>query len=166
MKKLLILTVLVVLISLFMLLNTGFMIDLNRYSLVTGYEIENNGQSWSNLVLHSSNNSISMVISNSQAAAISDALNLVRPQRPMTHDLIVNILDSIGANVISASIDRLENDYYVATLHIKVGIISISVDCRPSDFIAVSLRQGAPVFINKTLFYESLPETFEPGFNF
>ncbi len=96
-----------------------------------------------------------------EAIAIQNALENVEPARPMTHDLIKNILDGLGAGVERVVItDLLENTFY-ANIVVGIGGREVSIDSRPSDAIAVALRMNAPVFINDQVF-EKMKEKMDP----
>jgi len=89
-----------------------------------------------------------------EALAIDRALKGVSTERPMTHDLLVNVVEALDARVVGATIDALlENSVYTATLVLSRddGGRLVHVDSRPSDAVAVALRAGAPIFIAEIL---------------
>ena len=67
----------------------------------------------------------------------------VEPPRPLTHDLIVNVLTELGHEVSAVRIDSLVDNVFFATLVVDGGT---EISARPSDAIAIALRTGAPVF--------------------
>ena len=80
----------------------------------------------------------------------------LRYERPLTHDLIVSILEALGVEVEKVSIDALlNNSIYTATIVLKREIKGktekISIDSRPSDGIAIAIRTGAPIFVAEHL---------------
>ncbi|MFQ5454885.1 MAG: bifunctional nuclease family protein [Nitrospirota bacterium] len=81
-----------------------------------------------------------------EANAISFALEGIFTPRPMIHDLIKNILDSIDAKVISIVITDLKDNTYYAKLHLLYNDSEFTIDARPSDAIALALRVDAPIF--------------------
>jgi uncharacterized protein len=87
-----------------------------------------------------------------EAASITMALNKVKVGRPLTHDLLVDVVRSTGHRVLRLEICDLLNDAYHARLCIGAdnGEI-ITIDCRPSDGIAVALRTGVPILVDSTL---------------
>ncbi len=85
-------------------------------------------------------------VGKSEAGSISFALEGVFTPRPMTHDLVKNVLDAVDAKVISVVITDLRDNTYFAKVHILYGDSEYTVDSRPSDAIAMALRTDAPVF--------------------
>jgi bifunctional DNase/RNase len=75
--------------------------------------------------------------------------------RPMTYDLIKNILLATGYTVKMVTIDYMENNTYIATIHLQNQNLpdqELNIDSRPSDAINVALRFNAPIFVSKDLF--------------
>lgn len=85
-------------------------------------------------------------VGKSEANAISLALEGVFSPRPMTHDLIKNILDSLNAKVISIVVTDLKDSTYFAKIHLLFNDSEFSIDSRPSDAIALALRADVPIF--------------------
>jgi len=81
-----------------------------------------------------------------EADAISMKLQNVEVSRPMTHDLICSLIATFGGRVESVVINKLENDCFYAKCIIKTFWKTREIDCRPSDAIAVAVRQVAPIF--------------------
>ena len=81
-----------------------------------------------------------------EAGAISFAQEGVLTPRPMTHDLIKNILDTIDAKILSTVIMDLRDNTFFAKLHIVYGDSEYTVDSRPSDALALALRTDATIF--------------------
>ncbi|MHB8635476.1 MAG: bifunctional nuclease family protein [Fimbriimonadaceae bacterium] len=88
-----------------------------------------------------------IIIGPFEAQAISLPLENSQPERPMTHDLIRNILDRFDATVERVVIDDLWNGIYYAKLYVKRGKVEFEIDARPSDAIALAVRFDAPVFV-------------------
>lgn len=86
-----------------------------------------------------------------EATAISIELEGQRPPRPLTHDLIVLILDRTGVEVERVVITDMQESTYYAHLHLRGTDGTEGIDCRPSDAIAVALRAGAPIHIDSEL---------------
>tara|TARA_B100000315_G_C14582787_1_gene591379 strand:+ start:382 stop:897 length:516 start_codon:yes stop_codon:yes gene_type:complete len=84
-----------------------------------------------------------------EASAISCALEGLSSPRPMTHDLMKTLVDSVDAKVLSASITDLRNNTYYAKVHIAYGNSFFAIDSRPSDAIAFALRAEAPIFVSE-----------------
>jgi len=81
-----------------------------------------------------------------EARAISFEIEQVKPPRPLTHDLIRNILDGLGASVQRITITELRNSTYLATISLSFKGQALQIDSRPSDAIAVALRMKAPIY--------------------
>ena len=81
-----------------------------------------------------------------EAAAIALALEGEVPPRPLTHDLLRNVLVELGAEVVQVVITELQEHTFFAELHLRVGGASHIVSCRPSDAVALAVRAGTPLF--------------------
>jgi uncharacterized protein len=87
-----------------------------------------------------------------EARAIAMELEKVVPPRPMTHDLLKNILDGVKAQVASIVITDLKENTFYAQIALSAGGTSLHIDARPSDAIALALRVNAPLYVAKTVF--------------
>jgi len=96
-----------------------------------------------------------------EASSISFALEEVATPRPMTHDLMKGILDSIDAKVISVVISDLKDNTYYAKIHLSYEDSEYSVDSRPSDAIALALRAKAPIFANEEVLRKQASEELD-----
>ena len=83
-----------------------------------------------------------------EANAIALELEKIATPRPMTHDLIKNILESVDAKVEKIVVNDLRDNTFFALIHLRLGEEEITVDSRPSDAIALALRVGAPIFVD------------------
>ena len=81
----------------------------------------------------------------SEAQAIVLALDGVVTPRPMTHDLIVNLLRDLGASLEAVVVTDLQDKTFFAELHLRRDGVATVVSCRPSDAIAVAARLGSPI---------------------
>lgn len=91
-------------------------------------------------------------IGNSEATAISLALDGVTPPRPLTHDLLVQVIDHLDDQVMSASITELIDGVYFAQIDFANHD---AVSARPSDAVAVAIRCGVPIFVSQEVFDEA-----------
>ena len=82
-----------------------------------------------------------------EAEAISRGLQDVVTLRPMTHDLMKQILDTFRVTLTRVLINELKGNTYYAKLHLNVDGNEMIVDSRPSDAIALAVRVKAPVFV-------------------
>ena len=91
-----------------------------------------------------------------EANAIASELEGITFSRPMTHDLLKNMMDTLGIEVKSVEVSDLKNDTYYALIHIIHNGREISIDARPSDALALSLRCGAPIFASENAIDKSM----------
>jgi len=84
-----------------------------------------------------------------EANAIALELEKIPTPRPMTHDLIKNILEAIEARLLKVVVTDLRENTFFAELHLQIGSGEYTVDSRPSDAIALALRVAAPIFVNE-----------------
>jgi len=90
-----------------------------------------------------------------EAIAIHSALKNHIPPRPMTHDLIVEIVDRLRASVEKVVIDDIVDSTFYARIFLKIDGREVEVDARPSDSIAIALRSNAPIFIEEKVLDEA-----------
>ncbi len=90
-------------------------------------------------------------IGHNEASAIAMELAGVKFKRPLTHDLLKSFLVAFKANLIRVVIGDLKDNTYYASLFLKCGKDTISIDARPSDSIALALRVKAPIFTHVEL---------------
>lgn len=88
-----------------------------------------------------------ILIGPAEAGAIAMELQGVKPQRPMSHDLMKRVLVGLGGELKRVVISVLQRDTYLAELEIHRGGEVIRIDARPSDSIALALRCRAPIFL-------------------
>jgi uncharacterized protein len=84
-----------------------------------------------------------------EANAIALELEKIATPRPMTHDLIKNILEAIDARVQKVVVTDLRDNTFFAVLHLQIGEREYTVDSRPSDAIALALRVAAPIYVDE-----------------
>lgn len=97
-----------------------------------------------------------------EASAIAMELAGVKFARPLTHDLVKQIVVGLGADVQRVLISQVKENTYYAELHLSRGDQVVHVDARPSDSIAVALRCKAPIFTQDTLLELTAVDTVEP----
>jgi len=87
-----------------------------------------------------------------EAMAISVALGNVPTERPLTHDLCINLLHSLKARLSGVElVDLREGAYYANLVLLLENGVTYRLDCRPSDAVALALRAHAPIRASKTL---------------
>lgn len=90
-----------------------------------------------------------------EASAIATEIEKITFSRPMTHDLINELLKVLKADVTRVEIHDLRNNTFFANLHLLREGDGIVVDARPSDAIAIALRAGAPIFVDERVIDKS-----------
>jgi len=86
-------------------------------------------------------------IGQDQARAIITVLEGHKPPRPLTHDLMINMLDVLGGELERIIIHSLQDNTFYAVLLIKQGEVRREIDARPSDAISLALRTNAPIWV-------------------
>jgi uncharacterized protein len=105
-------------------------------------------------------------IGSPEATAIAFALEQVATPRPMTHDLMQNLLDELGVSLERIVVTDLQDSTFFAELHLEQGGKVQTLSSRPSDAIALAARTGSPIFaeesvlddVGYTVREEALPE--------
>jgi bifunctional DNase/RNase len=90
-----------------------------------------------------------------EATAIASEIEGVRFSRPMTHDLLKNIMDKTDIKVNKIEICDLRDNTYYAIIHLTKKGETVSIDSRPSDAIALALRTKAPIFVSDEVLKKS-----------
>lgn len=82
-----------------------------------------------------------------EASAITYAIENHRPDRPLTHDLMRNMMEQLGGTIVRVVIDDLWHDTYYAKIYVRTEEREFVLDSRPSDAIAMAVRTDAPIFV-------------------
>ncbi|MCP1662305.1 MAG: bifunctional nuclease family protein [Methanocalculus sp. MSAO_Arc1] len=90
-----------------------------------------------------------------EAVSINNAINGPPPARPLTHDLFSDTLSHLQCRVRDVRIDSIEDGVYYATMHLETSSGELAIDCRPSDGIALAVRQQAAISLDLTLIAEA-----------
>jgi bifunctional DNase/RNase len=90
-----------------------------------------------------------------EAQAIAYALQGVVPPRPMTHDLLKNVLEDVGVGVERIVITELRDGTFYALIHLSRNGSRYEVSSRPSDAIALAVRASVPIFANEEVLSEA-----------
>ncbi|MFN3596587.1 MAG: bifunctional nuclease domain-containing protein [Rubricoccaceae bacterium] len=93
------------------------------------------------------NRRLPIIIGASEAQAIALELEKIQPPRPMTHDLIRNLFDALGAEVTDILIDDLREGTFYAKVRYVYDDEEAQLDARPSDAVALAVRTDAPIFV-------------------
>ncbi len=106
---------------------------------------------------------IPIYIGHAEANAIAMELADVKFERPLTHDLMQQVIIGLGAELSRVVLTRVEKSTYYAELHLRRDDHVIQIDARPSDSIAIALRLKAPIFAAEDLLnISSSEETIAP----
>jgi bifunctional DNase/RNase len=82
-----------------------------------------------------------------QAIAIAAGRSKDSLERPLTHDLMVSVLEMLGVSVTRVEVTELREGTYFALLILERTGVAFEVDARPSDALAIAVRVGAPIFV-------------------
>ena len=86
-----------------------------------------------------------------EADAIAVILQDVKLPRPLTHDLLQSVINTLGATVESIVVNDLKNDTFFARINLKVDGNATEVDSRPSDALALAVRTQVPIFVDESV---------------
>ncbi len=103
-----------------------------------------------------------ILVGPAEAGAIAMELQGIRPQRPMTHDLIKRMIVGLGGELRRVVIAELRENTYFAELELVRAGEVIRIDARPSDSIAVALRFQAPIYLADELLEGRSPSPSDP----
>ncbi len=102
-----------------------------------------------------------VVIGMPEVNAIKMKLSGVKPPRPLTHDLLLQIAQELGGSLEKVVIDRLHQNTFFAKLHLKTKAgQEITIDARPSDSVALALRADAPIFVEEEVLGQAAVHEF------
>lgn len=94
-----------------------------------------------------------IIIGVPEAQAIANELEGVRAQRPMTHDLLRNVIEALGGQLREVVIHSLKEGTFYASLNFEFS--DLEVDARPSDAIAIAVRCGVPIYVAEEILEEA-----------
>ena len=100
-------------------------------------------------------NTLPIWIGIAEASAIATQLENIDLARPMTHDLMKNILGELGAEIERIEVTYLKDNTFYSNIYLKLGERIIAFDSRPSDAIALALRSDAPIFVDEEVIKKS-----------
>jgi bifunctional DNase/RNase len=97
-------------------------------------------------------------IGHPEAAAILMKLQSASTPRPMTHDLVTDMLEQLGAQVVRITVTELRENTFFAQITVQQDGSELEIDSRPSDAIALAIRADAPIFAADEVIEESAIE--------
>jgi len=98
-----------------------------------------------------------------EAGSIASTLEGVKPPRPMTHDLLVHLIEDLEARILHVEITDIREGTYFGALVLDHLERTVVVDCRPSDAIAMALRVGVGILVHEKVFDKAAPITRSDG---
>jgi bifunctional DNase/RNase len=90
-----------------------------------------------------------------EASSIATQLEDIKLARPMTHDLMKNILNDLDAVVSRVEVNDLRKNTFYAVIHLNWNGMDLAIDSRPSDAIAIALRTKSPIFVDQKVIEKS-----------
>jgi hypothetical protein len=127
--------------------------------------VEDQASSSPIVLLHDpkSNKILPIWIGDTEARAISFALNKTGITRPMTHRLVLEVMAALGGKLVHIVITDLKKNTYYADICIMIGDRFVHIDSRPSDAIAIAVEAGAPIFVVKRIMDSAAQANPFPG---
>lgn len=101
------------------------------------------------------NRRLPIIIGTFEAQAIALELEHIKPPRPMTHDLLKNVIENFGAKINEVYINELNEGTFFARILYRSNGEQIDQDARPSDAIALAVRFKAPIFVESSILDEA-----------
>jgi uncharacterized protein len=92
-----------------------------------------------------------IIIGAFEAQSIALEMEGIKPPRPLTHDLIKNLIDLLGGELIDVLINELRDGTFFA----RINLDTQEIDSRPSDAIAIAVRYGAPIYVAEKVMAEA-----------
>jgi uncharacterized protein len=86
-----------------------------------------------------------------EANAIALQMENISTPRPMTHDLLRNIIDDLAGSVSKVVVSDLRDNTFYALIYVTTPSDTVAIDARPSDAIALALRAQAPIFVEESV---------------
>ena len=92
-----------------------------------------------------------------EAHAIAIGMQDIQMPRPLTHDLFKNVCEQLGARISKIIISDIQENTFLAEVHMQKGQDNLVFDARPSDAIALALRVTAPIYVSDQVAVHMLP---------
>jgi bifunctional DNase/RNase len=99
--------------------------------------------------------SLPIVIGMNEALAIDRRLKGIELPRPMTHDLLANVIEQMDGRIEKVIVSDLSNGTFYAVLHIDADGNKLELDSRPSDAIALSAGMDVPIYVDEQVFQKA-----------
>jgi bifunctional DNase/RNase len=108
------------------------------------------------LVTENENRFVPIWIGFSEATSIELTLRGIDPPRPMTHDLLKNVIETLGGKVEKVKMTHISNNTYYAFIKVRTSSGTYYIDSRPSDALALALRTKSPIYISEKILNASI----------
>lgn len=92
-----------------------------------------------------------IIIGSFEAQAIALEIEGIKPPRPLTHDLLKQVIDNLGGSVVEVIINELRENTFYAKIILEMSGITNEIDARPSDAIALSVRTQTPIYVAESV---------------
>jgi uncharacterized protein len=99
----------------------------------------------------SGNRRLPIIIGAFEAQAIALEIEGIKPPRPLTHDLLKQVIDNLGATIIEVIVDELRENTFYAKIILEMSTMTNEIDSRPSDAIALAVRAQAPIYVTESV---------------
>ncbi len=103
------------------------------------------------LKTQSGNKFLPIWIGSNEATAILMKLQGVETPRPMTHDLLADLVQQVNAEIVRVSVTELRENTFIAVITLRLASGEVEIDARPSDALALAVRVDAPIFVDDTV---------------
>lgn len=97
------------------------------------------------------NRRLPILIGQFEAQAIALELENIHPPRPLTHDLLKQVIENLGGTIQEVIITELRDNTFFAKIVLEVSSLTNEIDSRPSDAIALAIRANAPIFVSESV---------------
>ncbi len=92
-----------------------------------------------------------IIIGAFEAQAIALEIEGIKPPRPLTHDLLKQLVENLGATVVEIIVSELKENTFYAKIILEVSGLTNEIDARPSDAIALAVRTFAPIYVSESV---------------
>lgn len=92
-----------------------------------------------------------IIIGQFEAQSIALEMEGIKPPRPLTHDLLKNVIDNLGGTITEIIIDELKENTFYSKIKLEISSMTNEIDSRPSDAIALAVRTGSPLFVSENV---------------
>jgi len=117
------------------------------------------GDRYAEIVLVNDKKALPIYVSHTQAESIMNGLKGIRFHRPLTHDLFIQVINSMGGSIKKVVIDDLAEGIFLAKLYIEYErngeVEEVVLDARPSDCIALAVREGCDIYVAEHVLAEA-----------